>query len=226
MAVAIVIVGLGASVAAMATPGTGRAPLRVTGPPLGPPMTDPVAADTTTTAGPGPGPTVLTAPPPTRTTTTTSPVARPVTTVPPAAVPEPTRTTTLPVPLPLCPASDVAVSAATGRTSYAPGAVIDVVASAQNRSGHACQPVDPGLELRDGAGTLLGGVGVADMFTMGTPANPYPRWEPGQTLTAPLQWPARCPAAAGAPAVCGPGTYTVTAIFGPYRSAPTAFTIT
>lgn len=93
--------------------------------------------------------------------------------------------------------------------------------AAQNRSSRACQPADPRMEIRDGSGNAIGGVGVADAFTMGIPGQPLPSWDPGETLAMSLTWPATC----GSADRCPPGRYTVTARFGPFPSAPAAFTL-
>jgi hypothetical protein len=116
----------------------------------------------------------------------------------------------------------VVVTASTDKASYAAGEVVKVDVAAQNRSGHACAPVDPGANFQDPAGKGLGGVAVADMFTMPAPGEPPPRWDPGQTLATSFNWTPACPPT-NSPASCAPGTYTVTASFGSLRSAPTAF---
>lgn len=138
------------------------------------------------------------------------------------AVPSTTTTsTTLPLPPPCAPA-DVMVSATVDKATYATGEIVNVAVAAQNRSGHVCQPVDPSVEFRDAAGNSLGGGAIADIFTMPVPGQPPPHWNPGQTLSTTFGWRPTCPPMNGP---CPPGTYSVTATFGPFRSAPTPFSI-
>ena len=119
-----------------------------------------------------------------------------------------------------CGPTEVLVTATPTRATYAPGETITVTAAAENRSGHSCYPADPRLEFSDGSGKGLGGVAVADMFTMGAPGEPPPSWAPGRVLSAPFTW--QCP---GSPGGCPPGGYTVVASFGSFRSAPASFAV-
>ena len=184
--------------------------------------TAPELLATTSTLSPPP-PSSIKLPPSTRPPTTRTTLARsPATTASPPTTSPRATTTTEPPPLRACDPSDVVVTATPDRASYPRGAVVTVVLAATNRSTRACQPVDPGIEFRDGAGNLIGGVGVADVFTMGVPGEPRPSWDPGETLSVPMDLPMHC--ANQAP--CPPGPYTATAVFGPFRSAPAAFTLT
>lgn len=169
----------------------------------------PPPPDATSTTRP---PTAVTSPPPT--------TLRP--TPPTTAVPPTTSTsTTVPPPLRMCQPGEVVVTATPDRPSYPAGATVKIVVAAQNRSSLPCQPLDPSLEFRDGAGAYLGGMGIADVFTMGSVGQPPPSWDPGETLSTSMGWPPYC----GGPG-CPPGSYTVTAVFGPFRSAPAPFTLT
>ncbi len=122
----------------------------------------------------------------------------------------------------MCDPGDVVVTVTPDRPSYPVGATVNLLVAAQNRSSRPCRPMDPMLEIRDAAGTGLGGMGVADAFTMGIVGEPEPSWDSGETLsmTIPVSW-LRCGEAANA--FCPPGTYYATASFGPFRSAPTPF---
>ena len=211
-----------------------RTSLRVTGPP--PPssgIADATASVETSTTVPPPAP-ASTLAPASSTVPTVSPTTslRPAPTAPvgsgaatTAAAASTTTTSTTLRPLVACTPGEVVVTVATDRTTYAPGETVRITAAAQNRSDHACHPVDPRFEFSQEPGTPLGGVAVADMFTMGRPGEPPPRWEPGQTLTAPLEWAPTCPPSHSARS-CPPGVYTVVASFGSSRSAPARFSIT
>ncbi|MDP1807819.1 MAG: hypothetical protein Q8K72_21760, partial [Acidimicrobiales bacterium] len=94
-------------------------------------------------------------------------------------------------------------------------------AAALNQGLRVCFTHDPSLEFFDPAGAGLGGMAVADAFTMGRPGEPPPTWEPGETLLLPFDWAPPCDAGGA----CPPGRYTVVASFGPFRSAPASFTI-
>lgn len=185
--------------------------------------TTPELVATTTTVSPPPPPPSTRVPPSTLPPTTRTTLARsPATTASPPTTSPPATTTTEPPPLRACEPSDVVVTATPDRASYPPGTPVVVVLAAQNRSTRACQPVDPGIEFRDGAGNPVGGGAVTDIFTMGVPGQPRPSWDPGETLSVPMDLPMYC--ANQAP--CPPGPYTATAVFGPFRSAPAAFTLT
>lgn len=177
-----------------------------------PTMTAPAPEPTTTTPA-----VPATAPPTTRRATTTT-ARSPATTAPPAT---PSPSTALPGPLPPCDPSNVVVTATPDRASYPAGAAVNVTVAAQNRSSRACQPVDPQLEIRDGAGTAVGGSAVIDRFTMGVPGQPPPSWDPGETLAMSMPWGAYCSGTTR----CPPGRYTATAIFGTFRSPPAAFSL-
>ena len=188
--------------------------------------TAPVAADTTTTTTTAPAETTTTGvpatvPPTTRTTppttpTTEAPAPATTTTAPPA-----TTSTTAPVTRVTCDASEVLVTATPDRSTYPQGSTVTVTAAALNRGSRVCFTYDPKLEFFNAAGAGVGGVAVADAFTMGGPNGPPPAWDPGETLSLPFQWPQRC----GAGDPCPPGQYTVIATFGPFRSAPATFTV-
>jgi len=170
-----------------------------------PSTTLPAAVATTTTAE-------ATVPSTTRTT------LRPTTTKAPT-----TTTSTIPAPLRQCVPGDVVVTATTDRPSYtAAAAAVLVAVAAQNRSTTACLPLDPAVEFRNPAGTVLFTVAIADAFTFGMPGQPPPSWDAGETLSTNMG----TPFVACNEAPCPPGTYTATAIFGPFRSPPAAFTIT
>lgn len=170
---------------------------------------------------------------PTTTTTPTAAVSttiRSPTTVPPTTArttrPAPTTTvprttTTAPDVRVACDASEVVVTATTDRSTYPQGAKVVVTAKALNRGSRPCFPHDPSLQIFNAAGVGLGGIGVADAFTMGSPGEPPPTWSPGETLSWPYEWSQPCGAGP-----CPPGQYTVVASFGPFRSTPATFTIT
>lgn len=176
-----------------------------------PAVTAPAEPTTTTPVVPA------TAPPTTRRATTTT-ARSPATTTPPATT---SPSTALPGPLRPCDPSNVVVTATPDRPSYPAGAAVNVEVAAQNRSSRACQPVDPQLEIRDGAGTVVGGSAVIDRFTMGVPGQPPPSWDPGETLAMSMPWGAYCSGTTR----CPPGRYTATAIFGVFRSPPAAFSL-
>ena len=102
------------------------------------------------------------------------------------------------------------------------GSTVTVTAAALNRGSRVCFTYDPKLEFFIAAGAGVGGVAVADAFTTSRPGEPPPAWDPGETLSLPFRWPQLC----GAGSACPPGQYTVVATFGPFRSAPAAFTVT
>ena len=221
-----VAVVLLAATALARTGDDGDSELRVVGPVSTSVVTSTTAPEllvTTTTLSPLPPPSSMRLPPSTRPPTTRTTLARsPATTATPPTTSLQATTTTEPPPLRACEPSDVVVTATPDRASYPRGTPVVVVLAAQNRSTRACQPVDPGIEFRDGAGNPVGGGAVADIFTMGVPGQPRPSWDPGETLSVPLDLPMYC--ANQAP--CPPGPYTATAVFGPFRSAPAAFTLT
>jgi hypothetical protein len=190
-----------------------------------------VGGGDTTTTSVAPAPTTAFLP------STTLPVAATTTTRPAAAVTSTTRTSlrptttkaptttssTIPAPLRQCGPGEAVVTARPDQPSYpASTASLMVHVSAQNRSSTACQPLDPAVEFRNPAGAVMFTVGLADVFTFGMPGQPQPSWDPGETLSTTM----------GAPfftcneAPCPPGTYSATAIFGPYRSPPAPFAIT
>ena len=218
------------AVSALAGSGDGGASsLRVTGPgPSEPATTLPEPSSTTlSTVPPAPStssstPSSVVRPVPLATTATTRPVTTTPTTTP-APTPTTTSTSTTVAPVVACAASEVVVTATPAKAVYASGDAVSATVSAQNRSTHPCVPVDPAYEIRDAAGKSLGGGAVADIFTFppGPGQTPQP-WNPGQTLSITVTWPQMCPPANGP---CPPGTYTITATFGPYRSAPAPFTI-
>ena len=179
-----------------------------------------VAADATTTTAPAETTTTTvvpaTVPPTTRTTPPTTEAPTTTTTAPPA-----TTSTTAPVTRVTCDASEVLVTATPDRSTYPQGSTVTVTAAALNRGSRVCFTHDPKLEFFNAAGAGVGGVAVADAFTMGGPNGPPPAWDPGETLSLPFQWPQRC----GAGDPCPPGQYTVIATFGPFRSAPATFTV-
>lgn len=204
--------------------------LEVVGP--APSTSTTVASTTTVAAGtttaPAPAPTTTAAPATVPATTRTTPpttAAAPTTTAPTTTAPTtaaPTTTTTAPVTRVTCDASEVLVTATPDRSTYPVGSTVTVTAAALNRGSRVCFPYDPKLEFFNAAGAGVGGVAVADAFTMGGPNGPPPAWDPGETLSLPFQWPTRC----GAGAPCPPGQYTVVATFGPFRSAPAPFSVT
>jgi hypothetical protein len=152
---------------------------------------------------------------------TTPTTQRPTTSVAPTTV-APT-TSTIPPPLRSCDPGDVVVTATSERPSYPVGATVSIIVAAQNRSSRACQPLDPSLEFRNAAGVMLFGMGMADIFTMGIPGQPQPSWDPGETLSTTMPAPLWC---GDSHAPCPPGTYSATAIFGPFRSPPATFSVT
>jgi cytoskeletal protein RodZ len=172
---------------------------------------------------PPPPPTVRTTlPPATGGTGTTAAVrSAPVTTVPPST----STTSTTVAPLPVCSPSDVLVTVTTDKASYAAAETVRFELAAANGSGHACAPADFRAEVRDPNGTSIAGMAEVDRFTLPLPGQPPMRWEPGQTLTTSFGWTPACPPT-NSPASCPPGTYTVTASFGSFRSAPTGFKVT
>ena len=121
-----------------------------------------------------------------------------------------------------CTASETVVTATPDESSYPAGSIVDVLVEAQNRSSRACPPFDPRIEIRNSAGTTVGGAAVAGVFTRFVPGEPLPVWEPGETLSHYVGWYAVC--LDGAP--CPPGSYTATALVGNLRSAPATFFIT
>ena len=171
--------------------------------------TSPPPPETTTTSG-----VRATVPPTTRTT--------PPSTAAPATTAPSTTSTTAPVTPVTCDASEVLVTATTDRSTYPRGETVTVTAAALNRGSRVCFTYDPKLDFFTAAGAGVGGVAIADAFTMGEPDEPQPTWDPGETLSLPFQWPQLC----GAGEPCPPGQFTVVATFGPFRSAPAAFTIT
>ena len=179
----------------------------------GPAMTTIVggAAETTTTGVPA------TVPPTTRTVPpTTEAPAAPATTQAPAST-----TTTRPSPG-ACDTAAIVVTATTDRTTYAMGDVVTVTAEAVNRGSRPCAPADPSLEFFTPAGRSVGGMATADRFTMPTPSDPYPTWDPGEVFSGRYQWPSACQSDA-----CSLGQYTVVVTFGGmFRSAPAPFTVT
>lgn len=197
--------------------------LRVVGP-ASTTSTTAVAAETTTTsAAPAETTTTTGVPAPAPSTTRTTP---PTTEAAPAptttAAPATTSTTTAAVTRVTCDAPEVVVTATPDRSAYPQGSTATVTAAALNRGSRVCFTYDPRLEFFNAAGAGVGGVAVADAFTMGRPGEPPPAWDPGETLSLPFQWPLRC----GTGDPCPPGQYTVVATFGPFRSAPATFTVT
>jgi hypothetical protein len=177
-----------------------------------PPMTTTVVApfETTTTRGPG------TVPPTTAVPPTTEAPAAPTTT---RAV---ATTTTTPPTMGACDPGDIRVTATTDRASYVLGATVTVTAEAVNRGSRPCQPADPSIEFFNPAGRSAGGIVTADRFTMPSPGDPSPTWEPGEVLSHTFQWPAECRSDA-----CSFGQYTAVVTFGgAFRSAPASFTVT
>lgn len=69
------------------------------------------------------------------------------------------------------------------------------------------------LELLATTTTLSPSPPSSNVFTMGVPGQPRPSWDPGKTLSVPMDLPLYC----GNQAPCPPGTYTATAVFGPFR---------
>lgn len=179
-----------------------------------------VAAETTTTST-APAETTTTTGVPAPSTTRTTP---PTTAAPPAptTTAAPATTTTAAATRVTCDASEVVVTATPDRSAYPQGSTVTVTAAALNRGSRVCFTYDPRLEFFNAAGAGVGGVAVADAFTMSRPGEPPPAWDPGETLSLPFQWPQRC----GAGEPCPPGQYTVVATFGPFRSAPATFTVT
>lgn len=212
------------TVAALASSGDGGgSSLRVTGPGPSQPATTVAATSATTSTVAATSPTsssppvsvVGPAPSPTITTT-------PNVTTPPATTVAPAPTSTTSAPVVACTASEVVVTATPEKLTYASGEAVHATVAAQNRSAHPCVPVDPSYEIRDGAGKSLGGGAIADIFTFPGPGGTQQPWNPGQTLSVAMTWPQTCPPAN---AGCPPGSYTITAVFGTFRSAATAFTI-
>jgi hypothetical protein len=217
----VVAVIIAASVAARAG-GDGPTKLQVVGP-------APTTSADATTAPPLPSSTSTSTPlPPTvapattrsPTTRETAPAGPTTTAARPTTVAPTTTPSTAPPALRPCDPGDVVVTATPDRSSYPRGATVNVLAAGQNRSSRACQPLDPQLEIRDAAGNSLGGGGLADAFTMPSPSDPRPSWDPGETLSISLAWPLYC----GGPG-CPPGSYTATVVFGPFRSPPAPFTV-
>ena len=175
-------------------------------------VTTPVADETTTT----------TTVPTTRVQTTvplTTVGAIPPTTTPAPPTTAPSTTTTLADVRAACDSSEVVVTATPDRDIYTQGSPVTVTATALNRGLRVCLPHDPKLEFFNPAGAGVGGVAIADAFTMGRPGEPPPTWDPGETLSIPFKWPQLC----GGP--CPSGQYTVIATFGTFRSAPASFII-
>lgn len=164
--------------------------------------------------------------PPATTITTTRPTVAPTTratvrTTTTAARP---TTSTIPPPLRTCDQADVVITATPDRASYPAGTTVNVVVAGVNRSSRPCQPADPRVEFRNAAGAQVSGMAVTDIFTMGIEGQPAPSWDPGETLSATMPLPGLyCGDTA---ALCPPGNYTATAVFGPFRSPPAPFTIT
>lgn len=167
------------------------------------------------------------------TTTTTSPAAQPATTHPPPTTRTspptteapattttalaPATTTTLRPSLVVCDPADVVVTATLDRSTYQAGEPIRLTASAQNRGTQTCVPRNPSAEVFDSAGALVTRVATADAFTMPSPSDPAPAWEPGETLSLPFP---------SSLCSCSPGSYTVVVTFGgTYRSAPAPFAV-
>jgi hypothetical protein len=165
-----------------------------------------------------------------RRTTTTTVRATPRTTVAPrpttTAAPATTTSSTVPAPLRQCDAADVVVTATPDRTTYAVGAPVSIVVAALNRSSRACQPVDPHVEFRTGAGAVLFSIHVADAFTFYVVGEPVPSWDPGETLSLPFRNVILHCGDGTQPTPCPAGTYSATAVFGTFRSPPATFTLT
>jgi hypothetical protein len=91
-----------------------------------------------------------------------------------------------------------------------------------NRGSRPCQPADPSIEFFNPAGTSVGRITTVDAFTMPSPQDPSPTWEPGEVLPHTYRWPAECRSDA-----CSFGQYTAVVTFGgAFRSAPASFTVT
>lgn len=187
-----------------------------------------VGADTTTSSPVPPSTTMATlpsttVPPPAPTTTrpapsTTRATVRTTTTV------ARTTTSTRPPPLRSCDPADVIVTATPDRATYPAGTRGSVLVAAVNRSSRPCQPADPKVEFHNAAGAMVTMASVTDIFSMGIEGQPPPSWDPGETLSVTMPLPGLyCD---GTGALCPAGTYTATAVFGPFRSPPATFTIT
>jgi hypothetical protein len=177
-----------------------------------PPSTTMATMPSTTVPAPAPTTTRQTAAPTTRATVrTTTTVAR-------------TTTSTRPPPLRSCDPADVTVTATPDRATYPAGTTGSVLVAAANRSSRPCQPADPKVEFRNAAGAMVTVMSVTDIFSMGIEGQPPPSWDPGETLSVTMPLPGLyCD---GTGALCPAGNYTATAVFGPFRSPPAAFTIT
>ena len=214
LAVAAVLL-LGLAVAAVVGDDDGGATAISSGQTLDPtPATD---VPTTSTALPSTTAPAGTRPPSTTPTTrdpsgsVSSPVqpSFPATTVPPATGPAPGP----------CPASDVRVTASTAKSSYAPGEIVQVSSTLENRGAVACLlPTRAFFRILNGAGTDVGGFATTLEFRLPV------RAEPGKSFTSTVTWDQKdCssrPACAPVPA----GTYTVVADWtegGPYSARGT-----
>lgn len=226
------------AVAALAGSGQGGASaLRVTGPGPSEPATTPTEPSSSTTTSstvlpisttsssvvrPVPFPAATTPP----VTTKPTPTVAPTTTVGPAPSSSTSSTWATFPPLVECTASEVVVSATTEKLTYAPGEVITATLTAQNRSTHPCALLDSGYVVKDAAGKQVGGMMSVDI-NLPVPGQPPQPWNPGQTLGGTETWQQTCVPAngTGLPGACPPGSYTITATFGPFSSAPATFTI-
>lgn len=164
--------------------------------------------------------------PPTSVATYDDPVVRPapVTTVPASgggsssSGPLPSVVTTIP-PLtrqpPPCPASEVRVTVATERPTYAPGEVVRATSTLENRSATTCLlPTRAFFRIENSAGTSVGSFAYTMDFRLPVQA------EPGKTFTSTMSWDQRdCSGSTCAQVPAG--SYTVVADWtesGPYSA--------
>jgi hypothetical protein len=153
------------------------------------------------------------------------PVVRSTTTVPPAGnssspILPPNQSTpgTPPADAPPCPASEVAVTVSTERSTYAPGEMVRGSSTIENRSATACLlPTRGFFKVLNAAGKDVGNFAYTADFRFPV------RAEPGKTFTSSFTWDQRdCSGPACAQVPSGP--YTVVAEWtesGPYAGRTT-----
>ena len=151
------------------------------------------------------------------------PVADPSGSTSSPVLPPPQSTTVAPNPaLTPCPASEVKVTVATDRSTYATGQRVQGSSTLENRSASACLlPTRAFFRVVNGAGKDVGNFAYTADFRLPV------RAEPGKTITSTFTWDQK-DCTGSACVQVPPGTYTVTAGWtesGPYAGT-TTFQIT